>query len=110
VLCMNFHRLVSPRSASRLWSSAIPVGLGVLCFYFAFYLFFGPNGFVAMRRVDAQLASSRAELDILTEKHTKIAADIGLMRPDGLDPDMADEQVRRTLGYVQPDEIVIHFN
>lgn len=109
---MNFvRRLVArKRKNTSAWSVAAPISVAVACFYFAFYLFFGPNGVLALGRVGVELAEKQAELAILSEKHAKLASDIALMRPDNLDRDMADEQVRKTLGYTKPDEIVIHFN
>jgi len=65
---------------------------------------------VALNRLDVEVVHKRAEYAELKEKRQKIEANVHLMRPNSLDPDMADEQVRRSLGYTRPDEIVIHLN
>ncbi len=95
---------------TRLRSSLPTLILAALCFYFAFYLLFGPRGLLALDRLDDIQAYKKAEYAQLKEKRKKIEADVHLMRPNSLDPDMADEQVRRSLGYTRADEIVIHFN
>jgi cell division protein FtsB len=84
--------------------------VAALCLYFAFYLLFGPRGLFALDRAQETLASTRADYALLKNRREKLEADVKLMRPDSLDPDMAEEQARRTLGYMKQDEIVIDLN
>lgn len=78
-----------------------------LCLYFSFYLVFGPRGYLALQRLEDKVAIRSIEHHELKKHRESLEADVGLMRPDNLDPDMADEQARRILGYTRADEIII---
>jgi cell division protein FtsB len=91
----------------RLRSYVPTVVMGAICLYFAFYMLFGPRGYFALQRVHENLHQQLNEYQVLKTERKKLAADVQLMRPDSLDADMADEQARKTLGYMKPDEIVI---
>lgn len=74
---------------------------------FAGHAVAGPNGLFAwggyhrdLMQRQAELASLEAERDRL--KHRSI-----LLNPRKADPDMADELVRRDLGLVRPDEVIL---
>jgi cell division protein FtsB len=84
--------------------------MAVLCVYFSFYLMFGPRGYFALQHVQEQLVEKNAEFAVLKDKRDHLDSDVHLMRPDSLDPDMADEQARKNLGYMKPDEVVIDLN
>lgn len=81
--------------------------LPALCLYFAFYLLFGSYGLLAWNRVQDKLVDTRATYHHLHEQSKALEADVKLMRPDSLDPDMAEEQARKMLGYTRPEEIII---
>lgn len=81
--------------------------LPALCLYFAFYLLFGSYGLLAWNRVQDKLAETRIVYHELHDKRVALEADVKLMRPDSLDPDMAEEQARKMLGYMRPEEIII---
>ena len=106
-------RAYMPRSHARAaagprlrhWAAGMI--LPVLCLYFAFYLVFGPRGLIAWHRIDAQLQQTQSAYDALLAKRQALEADVKLMRPDSLDPDMAEEQARKTLGYTKSGEAVI---
>jgi cell division protein FtsB len=42
------------------------------------------------------------------EAREVLARQVGLLRPENLNRDMLDEQVRRTLGLTHPDDVVIY--
>ena len=89
----------------RHW--ALGLILPFLCFYFAFYLFFGPRGLVAWHKTQDDLRLTEQSHEELKKKRHQLESDVTLMRPTSLDPDMADEQARRTLGYMKPEDVVI---
>ncbi len=97
-------------SGLRLRHWAVGMILPLLCLYFAFYLVFGPRGLIAWHRIEARLQNTQMTYDGLLAQRQALEADVKLMRPNSLDPDMADEQARKTLGYNKPDEIVIDLN
>ena len=78
-----------------------------LCLYFSFYLIFGPRGYLNLQHIKETAAIKSIAHHELVVQRKSLEADVKLMRPNSLDPDMAEEQARRTLGYNKPDEIVI---
>ncbi len=91
----------------RLRTAMPTIIMSALCLYFSFYLLFGPRGYLALQRIDQTLAVKSIEHSELLDKRKSVEADVKLMRPTNLDPDMAEEQARVILGYVKPGEIVI---
>ena len=81
--------------------------MAALCLYFSFYLLFGPRGYLALQRIQETSVIKAIEHQELADKRQSLEADVKLMRPNSLDPDMAEEQARHTLGYIKPDEIVV---
>ena len=43
----------------------------------------------------------------LTMEHETLAARVGLLKPQHIDPDMLEEQVRATLGFAHADDVMI---
>jgi cell division protein FtsB len=81
-------------------------GLLVICYFLGAALV-GENGVLAWgdyRRAKAERSVALARLE--AEK-ARLAHHARLLDPAHADPDLAEELVRRNLGYVRPDEIVI---
>lgn len=88
-------------------SAALPALCVAVIGYFAYHALIGPTGLLAwggyarervqLEEKAAQLSAERARLEQRNQ----------LLDPRKVDPDMADELVRRNLGLVRPDEIVI---
>ena len=95
------------RPPLQLRRFVVPLVMLVLAFYFAFYMIFGPRGLLALHRVQAQLEQTRAEHQKLRAQREALEKNVKLMRPSSLDPDMAEEQARRNLGYTRPEEVVV---
>lgn len=100
---MNIPVTPSPRLRSAM-PTLIMLGL---CLYFSFYLVFGPRGYLNLQRIEETLGVKSMAHAELKKQREALEKDVRLMRPNSLDPDMADEQARRILGYNKPDEIVI---
>lgn len=75
--------------------------------YFFYHAFQGDHGLVALRELDRRAAILSVQAEALALRRAALEQGVALLRPDNLDPDMLDEQARRTLGLVHPDEIVI---
>ena len=67
---------------------------------FAGHAIAGPNGLFAWRGYSQQLEARKAERDQLRHKSA-------LLDPRMADPDLADEMVRKDLGLVRTDEVVV---
>jgi cell division protein FtsB len=87
--------------------SALPVGCVVVAGYFAFHAVSGPTGYTAWRGYTAQRA--RLEQAVRTSEEQKVSLQqrLTLLDPRGVDPDLADELVRRNLDMVRPDEVIV---
>lgn len=103
---MNIPVAHSPRLRS-LMPALIMFGL---CLYFSFYLVFGPRGYLSLERLEDNVNVQSAVHEDLKHIRENLELNVRLMRPDSLDPDMADEQVRRMLGYGKKDEIILMYN
>lgn len=67
----------------------------------------GPWGLFAWRESAVALAERKAEIEALKERRDALANRVELLDPDRADPDLAGELVRRNLGVVHPDEVVV---
>ncbi|WP_246450617.1 FtsB family cell division protein [Sphingomonas rhizophila] len=74
---------------------------------FATYAVAGPNGLLAWGGYSRTLAERKAELARLEQHRKELRHRSALLSPDNADPDMAEELVRRDLGLVRPDEVVL---
>ncbi len=74
---------------------------------FAGHAVAGPNGVLAWGGYHKALNERRAELAQLETHRNQLKHHSALLDPKGADPDMADEMVRRDLGLVRPDELII---
>jgi cell division protein FtsB len=75
--------------------------------YFAFHAVGGATGVVAWRDYKAQRA--RLEVAVKSSQEAQVALQrrLVLLDPRHVDPDLADELVRRNLDLVKPDEVVV---
>jgi cell division protein FtsB len=76
---------------------------------FAGYAVAGPNGLLALGGYKRTLETRRGELAALTAERNRLRHRSGLLDPKKADPDIADELVRRDLGLVRPDEVIVPF-
>ena len=74
---------------------------------FAGYAIAGPNGLLAWGGYHRALKERQTELAQLEQQKTQLRHRSQLLDPRKADPDMADELVRKDLGLVRPDEVII---
>lgn len=77
---------------------------------FAGYAIAGPNGLLAWGGYHRDLQERKAELSSLKAEKAQLQHRSTLLDPKKADPDMADELVRRDLGLVRPDEVIVPLN
>jgi cell division protein FtsB len=75
--------------------------------YFACHLVEGDRGLRAWMRQTQELRSAKAGLADVAAERARLERRAANMRPDHLDRDLLDTQVRRMLDLAAPDEIVI---
>lgn len=93
-----------------LFSALGPALAVLLLLLFAGYAVLGPRGILAwgdysrqLREAKTQLATARAERDRLKNR-------VDRLDPRHVDPDMADELIRRDLGLAHPDDVIVPLN
>ena len=74
---------------------------------FAGYAIAGPNGLLAWGGYHRDLNQRKAELAQLEAEREQLRHRSALLDPKKADPDIADELVRRDLGLVRPDEVIV---
>ena len=77
---------------------------------FAGHAIAGPNGILAWGGYHHALKEREAELAQLRQQQAELRHRAQLLDPNKADPDMADELVRKELGLVRPDEVVVPLN
>ena len=96
---------VSPVVLAR--KAALPAACIAVMGYFAFHAISGNTGLIAWQGYKAQHAAIAAQaVQVAAEKAT-LARQVALLDPRHVDRDLADELVRRDLGVVRPDEVII---
>ncbi|WP_341910703.1 septum formation initiator family protein [Ferrovibrio terrae] len=83
----------------------------VICFaaigYFAYHAMEGEHGINAYTRLTLQIQDTKAALVEVTGERRTLERRVGLLRADGLDADMLEEQGKRVLGLLRPGDRVI---
>jgi cell division protein FtsB len=74
---------------------------------FAGHAIAGPNGLLAWGGYHRDLQERKAELAGLEAERERLRHRSALLNPKKADPDIAEELVRRDLGLVRPDEVII---
>ncbi len=77
---------------------------------FAGHAIAGPNGLLAWGGYHRDLGARKVELAGLEAQRTQMRHRSALLDPRRADPDMADELVRRDLGLVRADEVILPLN
>jgi cell division protein FtsB len=96
------------RAIANLLRSAFAPALAILVIVnFAGYALLGPNGLFAWGDYARLHDQREIELAQLTEERNRLANRVGLLNPRSVDPDLADELVRRNTGQIRDDEHVL---
>ena len=74
---------------------------------FAGHAIAGPNGILAWGGYHRALKERQTELVSIERERARMRHRSALLDPRKADPDMADELVRKDLGLVRPDEVII---
>lgn len=100
--------MTRPRSLKSLLRAAIAPTVALLIIAnFAGYALIGPNGLLALGDYQRLREQRAVELAALRVEHERLANRVALLDPSGVDPDYADELVRRETGQIRDDEVVI---
>ena len=95
------------RSLGLIRRSAVPALALLIVGTFAGHAVAGPNGLLAWGGYHRALEERKAELAQLERERAQLRHRSALLDPRKADPDIADELVRKDLGLVRPDEVII---
>ena len=98
------------RSFGLIRRSAAPALALIVVGTFAGHAIAGPNGILAWGGYHRALKERQAELVQLQQQKVELKHRSDLLNPRKADPDMADELVRKDLGLVRPDEVIVPLN
>jgi cell division protein FtsB len=87
--------------------AALPALAVVVVGTFAGHAVAGPNGLLAWGGYHRDLAERKVELASLEAERDRLRHRSALLNPKKADPDLADEMVRKDLGLVRPDEVIL---
>jgi cell division protein FtsB len=87
--------------------AAMPALALIVVGTFAVHAIAGPNGILAWGGYHRALKERQTELAQLDTQRAQLRHRSALLDPRKADPDMADELVRKDLGLVRPDEVII---
>lgn len=75
--------------------------------YFAYHAFHGEYGFSGKAVLTSRTVQLEQQLSMLQAEREELEIQVGLLRSTSLDQDMLDEEARRQLSMVHPNEVVI---
>ena len=97
------------RLRSILTTLGLYVMAALLIGYFGVNAYSGNHGLKAKEDLDQQIAALSADLDRLKPERAQWERRVALLRADRLDPDMLDEQARKLLDDVAPNDLTLMF-
>jgi len=96
-----------PKSIGLIRRAAWPAVALLVVGTFAGHAIAGQNGLFAWRGYSEQLQVRKVELAALEAERNQLRHKSALLDPRKADPDLAEEMVRKDLGMVRADEVVV---
>jgi cell division protein FtsB len=87
--------------------AALPALAILIIANFMGYAIVGSNGVMSWGDYRRLKTERQVELVQLSEERARLVHRTELLDPQRADPDLADEMIRRDLGLVRPDEVII---
>jgi cell division protein FtsB len=91
----------------RTWQMIVSVIGACIVGYFLYHTIEGERGWVTQVRLQNETKAAEETLAKLQKEREALEHRVKLIRPESLDPDLLDEEARKTLNYSKPNEIVI---
>jgi cell division protein FtsB len=87
--------------------AAVPALALALVGYFGFHSIGGNTGILAWQDYKAERAALEKQAAATAQQKAALQKQVALLDPRKVDPDLADELVRKNLGVVRPDEVIV---
>ncbi len=87
--------------------AVLPASMLVLIAYFSFHAVAGNTGLLAWREYRSEHAVLQAKAQQVAAQRTALERQTALLDPRHVNPDLADELVRKNLGVIGRDEAVV---
>ncbi len=95
---------------SMIRSAFWPTVAVAVIVYFAGAAIVGQNGLFSLAGYRHQRAEHLATLQSLLAERARLAHHADLLDPRHVDPDFAEEMVRKQTGQIRPDEVIVPVN
>ncbi len=100
--------MATPEKIASLIRSALGPGIALLTLLaIAGYAVLGPTGVLAWGEYRKELDTSGTQLAQLEIERDALANRVNLLDPNGADPDLIGELLRKEVNVVHPDEIIV---
>ena len=99
--------LIRTREPLRLRHFLVPLVCLIVISYFAYHAVYGQHGFIAWLSLQNRVDTLDQQLAEVRGAREQLDRQVALLRPESLDPDLLDERARATLGFANPNDIVI---
>ncbi len=84
------------------------LGLLSLIGYLSWHAINGERSFSQAERLGERIATREVVRDTVRGERLALDARVALIRPESIDPDLLEELARITLGFVRPNDVVLH--
>ena len=95
------------KSLGMIRRAALPALMLIIIGSFAGHAVAGPNGLFAWGGYHRDLAVRQAELASLERERDRLHHRSALLDPKKADPDLGEEMIRKELGLIRPDEVIV---
>lgn len=95
------------RLQSILATLALHLGAAAIIGYFAYNAYTGDHGLVAKAAYEQEARELEADLAKLKAQRIAMENKVSLLDARRLDPDMLDEEGRRQLNFIHPNDLVL---
>ncbi len=99
--------VLSRRQVSKPSRLVRPLLMVFAIFYLLFHALHGERGIYAYIRDARELSQMQQSLEVTRAQREQVELRVRHMRDGSIDPDLLDEQMRRMMGVMKPNEVVI---
>ena len=100
--------MASKRTRIEALKGSIGAGFALLALLaIGAYAILGPTGVLAWGDYQQRIDQRQMELAVLEEQRDALRNRVNLLSPNGADPDLVNELMRKKLNVAHPDEIIV---